>query len=90
MAQLLPKPDLVIMLECPLEEQRRWLDKHNMSRDSLISHSSIIDTDELYEDMSAVYSAQSEDRLTPTIIVWVENKKDAMEATIYKSLLYLD
>ena len=47
MAQLLPKPDLVIMLECPLEEQRRRLDKRNMSRDWLILHINIIDTDEL-------------------------------------------
>ena len=90
MALLLPRPDLVIMLDCPLEEQRRRLNHRNMSRDSLIQHSSIISIDELYKDMMAVHSAQSAGGLNPPLIVRLENGKDTMEKTIYGSLLYLD
>ena len=50
----------------------------------------MLEIDELYEDMLAVYSAQSGEGLAPPIIVRLENGKDAMEKTIYSSLLYLD
>ena len=81
MQKFVPTLDLIVYVHAPIEDLRSCQDARSLSKDRHISYQTLVDVDNLYNDLFAVYAAKEHS----PVVVMVDNSDNNLGRAAYRT-----